>query len=293
MTQPKNPSDQKTETSPETTRLPNETPFNAVQNENDTAVLKKNIESAPTIPTEANLNNDVDLEIGSEAKKSNQQLPNATPEKGEIKRSLATYERSRPISLIVPKYQKDVKKYLSQVQLNKHIPMDDQMREYDVFRYGSTNLTENRSAFEKDKKDLENSLDGSARVQTSVDLFDKSIAIPTYPNKRPLSTVPLAQEEKRPYLLKYLNNHLSLEEAKLFQKQILSDLDYSERIYLKCRIPNESALLKNKKHLSLSPAFDHKYMYYNVTSHYEGMAWLVVMATWFFALMSILQRKEK
>jgi hypothetical protein len=290
MTQPKNPSDQKTEISPETKGLPNA--FNGVQNEKeDTSILKKNRESAGTASMETTLNREVDLE--SEAKKSNQQLPNETRGKGGIKTNFATCERPRPPSLTSQEFKKDLKNYLNEVQLNKWVPMDDKTREYDAFLHGSTHLMENRHAFEINKKALENSLDKSARVQTSVDLFDKSISIPAYPNKRPLSTVPLAQEEKKPYLLKYLNGRLSPEEALLFETQMLSDLEYSEVIYLKRRIPNESMLLKNKKHLSLSPAFDPKYMYYNVTSHYEGMAWFVVIATWFFVLISMLQRKEK
>lgn len=326
MTLPKNPPDQKTEISPEPKGFPNATPFKAVQNKNqdtDTSMLKKNRKSGvlptspkglrsqsdrtpaspvrlppagkrereKTTPTEANLNRDVDFK--SEAKKSNPQLPNETREKGGVSTGYATFERPRPEFLILTKYREDLANCVKEVLLNKEIPMDDQVREHDLFRYESTNLTENRDVFEINKKTLEKSVDQSARLQTGLDLFNKSISMPTYPNKRPLSTVPLAQEEKKPYLLNYLNNNLSQEEADLFEKQVLADLDYSERVYLKHRIPNESTVLKNKKHLSLSPAFDYKYMYYNRTSHYEGMAWLLVMATWFFALIAILQRKEK
>lgn len=292
MTQPKNPSDQKSEISQETKGFPNGTPFNAVQNEKeDTSTLKKNMESAAMQSTEANLNRDADLK--NEANKSNLEFPNETHEKEGVSTALAVFERSRPSFLRLPKYDQDLEKYLAHAQLNKDIPMDSRMREYDTFRYEFTNLAENRDAFEIDEKELKKSVDVSGRLQTGLDLFYKSISIPTDPNKRSLCTVPLTQEEKMPYLLNYLNNNLSLEEAQLFEKRVLSDLDYSERIYLKGRIPNESTLLKNKKHLSLAPAFDPKYMYYNGTSHYEGMAWLMVMGVWFFALMSILQRKEK
>lgn len=294
MTPPKNSSNQKTEISSETKQLPNEPAFSEVQNENEeTSILKKKIESTPTISREGEENLNTDVDLGSEANKSNLQLPNETREKAGIKPDLATYERRRPVSLTSPKYLKAQKKFFKQVQWNKYIPMDDKTREYDAFRYGSTNLTENRQAFENDEKIIKNELDQSARLQTSLDLFHKSISVPAYPNKRPLSTVPLSQEEKGPFLLKYYNNQLTPEESQLFEETVLSDLAYSERTYLKRRIPNESTLLENKKHLSLSPAFDYKYFYYNVTSHYEGIAWLAVMVTWVFVLISILQRKEK
>jgi hypothetical protein len=200
-------------------------------------------------------------------------------------------QRKRDPLTLLPTLEPLAKDYREKYLSNP--PLEDKFREYDIYQYQYTDLMGNYDQFQKRKNDCEKELNRTARLQSAVDVFDKSIYKPFFLDKKPVSSVPLAAEEKKAYLLSYLSDQLSEQEAKLFENQLLSDLNYIESVYLKTPMPLESSVLTRKHELSISPALDPRNAYGHVTSHYEGMAWLMVMLTGFFGFMSILSRKEK
>jgi hypothetical protein len=212
------------------------------------------------------------------------------------KRYVSTAERTRNPSLTVPRFKTALDNFSQLCLQNKEIPMDDQFRELDGFRYDSLNLIENRPDFEKQVQICEKELDTAARLQTAIDFFDRVKSIPPKLGVRPLTTIDVPPEKREEYLRDYLNGHLSLEEKERFEENILGDLKMAEKTYLKEKLEiNESTLLRQKQHFLVAhpsgKAFDSHNVFYNRITEYESMAWAVVMVTGLFTLFLILKKQ--